>query len=143
MDRPRLVIDRAFFVALAVITAAALLFSAGIGMSMGNDKFTPPEPSETNTAGNADPSNTAVSDPAGNTVPNTNTVPDGQTGNTVPNGNAADNTVPDGQPDNSTGSQTGPQTPGKNIGGTGTINDPGSLSEYVVQDVGVGPLEVT
>ena len=116
MEEPKLVIERPFFVALAIIVIAALFFSAGIGLAMGHDKFTRPDPSTANTAEN--------------TAPNTNIAV-----------NTAENTAENVQPDNtaensnSTENSAGNQTPGKNIGGTGTINDPGKLSEYDLTDL--------
>ena len=124
MDGQKLVIEKPFFVGLAVIVIAGFLISAGIGLVMGHDKFTPPDPSASNKAENTEPANTAE-----NTVPVTNTAD-----NTTQNTNAAENTAQNDTAGNtaansgdSTDTQSGPQTPGKNIGGTGTINDPGGM----------------
>lgn len=136
MEEQKLVIERPFFVALAIIVIAALLFSAGIGYAMGHDKFTPPEPSSNTDQPGGDISQTDPSGGTENTVPNTNSAD-----STVPNTNSTENTSPDVPPDNnaentnSAENQSGPQTPGKNIGGTGTINDPGKLSEFDLSDL--------
>ena len=142
MDGQKLVIEKPFFVGLAMIVVVALLFSAGVGVVMGNDRFTPPEPPETNTAENSGPGNVAEN----NTVENTN-LAGSTTDNTGQSGSAADNTaantgqgdtVPDNTPGSSgddTDKQGGAQTTGKNIGGTGTINDPGNLSEFDTSDL--------
>ena len=123
MDGPKLVIDRAFFAALAIIVAAGLFFSAGIGISMGHDKYTPQDP-PANAAENTVPNSNTVpaSNSADNTVPAVNSAE-----NSAPNTNSAENTAPDtNSAENSSGSN-GTVSPGKNIGGTGTITNPISL----------------
>ena len=125
MDGPRLVIDRAFFAALAIIVAAGLFFSAGIGMAMGHDKYTPQDPpanSAENSVPNANSAENTVP-PKGNTSDNTSS-----NSNSATNTNAADNTTPNtNSTDNTADNQNGTASPGKNIGGTGTITNPISL----------------